>query len=207
MNTPDFLLGHHGKRVPDLLRVPYFHGQNLYVGLLRRGLDVRKKHGSVGGIDQDGHARQLRHHAAQNFQILGTEFHIDARDSGDVATWPSQGLDQSAADRVVDGSHDDGNGGGCFLRRAGGDRARCHDDVHFQLHQFRRQRWKALNPAVGMAQLDHQVLALDVAELAHCLWEAAVNCVGIETSHATQCKETDAPDFARLLGERRQRRP
>ena len=72
------------------------------------------------------------------------------------------------------------------MRRAGGGRVRCDDDVHFEIYQLGCKTWKALVVPFGRAPFDDQVFALDLAELAHAQSERAVIMVGFEKIHVTQ---------------------
>ena len=52
-----------------------------------------------------------------------------------------------------------------MLRSAGGILAPRHDDVHWEPDQLGREGGKALELALGIAGLDDEVLALDVAKI------------------------------------------
>ena len=152
----------------------------------------------VDRIHQNGHTRELGHHAEQQLQLLGADVAGEVREPGDVPSRPRQAFDKAAADRVAGGCHDDRNRGGCFLKRADGLRGSGNNHVHFQPHQFCRQVGKALAPVVK-APLDHQILALNVAELAHSPREGTDE-VGVDRVRATTlCQEADAPDLVLLL--------
>lgn len=121
-----------------------------------------------------------------------------------TAARPRQACYQTRGDPIPGTGHDDGYRGGEFLQCQGRIHADSHQDIRVQLHQFRRETWKALGLAIAKAPLDHQVLALDIAQIAHSPHECT-QIMGIERGRARKrCQKADAPDFALLLRERAQ---
>lgn len=73
--------------------------------------------------------------------------------------------------------------------------------VNLQPHQIGREGRQAFDLALGRAPFHFEILALDVAELAHALCERAVVAVSIVELEVTLREEADAPDFGRGLRE------
>ena len=71
----------------------------------------------------------------------------------------------------LDDCHDDGDRRGRLLGRSDHRIRSGHDDVHLEPHQLGRERGKPLVLSVREPALDHDVPALDVAELAQPLAE------------------------------------
>jgi len=80
-----------------------------------------------------------------------------------------------------------------------------HDDVDIKPNQFRRQGRQLVIPSLGPAELDHNILAFGVAEVAQPLTE----CRSVRLSRGCRFRreqDTDArhsPGRLRLSGERR----
>ena len=157
--------------------------------------------GRVGRIHQNSHTGKARRHAAQHLEKLRAGVGSQGRKSGDIASGVCQALDESVADRVGRGTHDDGYRAGCSLRRAGGDRSCCHDDIHFQSYQVVRQAGKALDFPLGRPGFDQEIPAVDVTEIAHPPREC-----GLQAGFLTHCQKTNAPDPALRLTESAGRR-
>jgi plasmid stabilization system protein ParE len=89
------------------------------------------------------------------------------RQPSDIASRASQAFDEAGANRVAGTPHDNGDGAGRFLRRPDGLRWSGNDHIDSQLNQLLHQNRKAFVVALGEAPLDHQILPLHIAKLAH----------------------------------------
>ena len=75
-------------------------------------------------------------------------------------------LDETQSDQISDCRDDDRDRWRRLLGRKGAGRRVGHDDINIEPRQFRRQRRQPVILALGPAELDHNILAFDVAEVA-----------------------------------------
>ena len=161
---------------------------------LQRGCHI-----AVGGIEEDRDPRQSGDRLLQQLQTLRLELCGEGGQSCDVRIRTRQIGHDAAAKGVADGAHDDGNRRGGLL---GGEHrlgAPSENDVHFEADEIIRQIGESLVASFGVAVLEANVLALDVAEIVECLSK------GIDGRPGFERQDTDGDYFPRLLRTRRER--
>ena len=120
----------------------------------------------------------------------------------DVAARPRQAGDEPRSDRIAHSRHDDRN---CACRlpcRGGGRRLICDDDVDLEPDELIDQRAQAIWLAVRRAELELNVLSLDIAMLAQPIPEYAPERLWIGRHKNTNPWQLG---LLRTRGERRQR--
>src|SRR5262249_59509065 len=153
---PDLYRLHlHAQRAGGVLSIPQ---ERLPIGLRR--------------VPQDGEVRKPRDALLEQFKPLSAELRIDRTQSRDIPAWPGQGGNESSPDRIVVDGHHDGN----RRRRLSGHASRlwtpCHGDVDTRKHQLGGRLSRLFELAVSPAVLDHDVPALDVAEIVKTLLQS-----------------------------------
>src|SRR4029077_18713127 len=110
-----------------------------------------------------------------------------------------EALDQPDLDRLSNSGHDDGDRAGRLL---GGERTRCRggdENVDLESDQLGRERLKSLGSALRVTDLQDDVAALDVTELAETLKERSESDVGPCSFPESARQEADPPDLPRRL--------
>ena len=108
---------------------------------------------------------------SKQLQALGAEFGEGKGGSCDVSTRPYDAVDQSGGYRIASHDHDDGDCRRCSFGRLGSRRPVGKNNVDLEPDQLRRQRGKAIVPALRPPVLDDDILTLHVAEVAKTLAE------------------------------------
>jgi hypothetical protein len=75
------------------------------------------------------------------------------------------------------------------------------DDFHLQSHQLRRKPVETVRAAVGRSFLQHEILAFDIAQIAHSLRPCGIPAGFQEHLAGIEVEQSETADF-RLLGER-----
>src|SRR5262249_7067605 len=112
-------------------------------------------------------------------QLSGKEAHAAAR--------PTEAGDEAELDRIRAAAEDDGDGRGCCL---GGNRgeAVAHDDRHLTAHKISRQCRESIHLILCPAELNGDVLTLDVASFFQAIAECSyprlkrVGCRAVKVS-------------------------
>src|SRR3989337_1088844 len=117
-------------------------------------------------------------------------------------TWclPATSEHQDAADRTRLAGNREGNGGGPG-RLFGGQGGGCawgHDDINLERNEFGRKSGEPLGLPLGISVFNHDVSALDVAEVTQSLEEGLAH-VGGACGHVGR-QEAYSSDLDRLLG-------
>ena len=120
---------------------------------------------------------------------------MQLRHTGDAPAGPRQAGHQARSHRVVvAGDDDDGRVATGRFEYLGADLVACSEDqVQAHAGELGGQGWAAFALAVGMAALNHQVLALDKTQLVQPLHE--VQRVGL-LEGVDEVQPADAPDAA-----------
>ena len=117
-------------------------------------------------IQKHAHTIQLRQGFLEELQPFGAELANEKGRSGDVAAWTCKAVNQPSRDGVAGDSHHDGNRGRRSLGGAGrGWRVR-HQNVWLEPNQLDGQLREACVLPLRPSEVDHDVLALDVAQAA-----------------------------------------
>ena len=160
----------------------------------RGGLELAQ-HGAVPGrgrMPQHRHPRPSGEDVAVQLQAFGADLRVHERDAGDVAAGPGQAGDESVADGISRQRHHDRSRWSGAHGRAGGCRHVGHDDVALELDEPGGQTGQLVRGLSGIAPVDDDVLAFDVAELAQSLPERLrwLGPGGVQTQ-----QDADAPDL------------
>src|SRR6266542_2586374 len=113
--------------------------------------------------------RELWQGLLEQIEAFGRELRRDEGQPGDMSARAGQAVDQLHLDRFADGEHDDGDGAGRLLGSDGRGRTRGDQHVHLEADELRAERGKPLRSALRIPDLQRDVPALDVAELAQAL--------------------------------------
>src|SRR4030095_4350941 len=137
--------------------------------LLGSGLQLAANFGEWAARSGAEDAKPVRggHGLSQQFDQFLARAWGHSRKAGHVATRSRQARNQALLDRIGREDHDNGDRGGCLLRRQrlpgrGGD-----NDIHLRLHEVGDEAWQALGPALSDGQVDEKVLTLDVVQRTH----------------------------------------
>ena len=114
-----------------------------------------------------------------------------------IAAWPREARDDTGGNGVAAVHHDDWN---CRCRILGDEGPRCpigHDDVDFETNQLGRQTRELIVLFLGPAELNGDVLALDVAQVA----KAGPKCRDPPCPRGSKCgtEESNPSNLRRLL--------
>lgn len=148
----------------EVVRALYFEGQRLE----SQGLG-RRFHG-IHGTDATAHLvpdhrdpGEARDGEPQEVEPLRAQLGVLEGDPGDVPPGVSEALHETQGDGVVEARDDRGRRRGALDR---GDRGwgRRDDDIQLEIDQFLGQTGKPVEMPFGPPILDHDALALDVAE-------------------------------------------
>ena len=108
-----------------------------------------------------------RHDFANELKAFPGQLRRGGGQSGDVSTGAGEAGDKPGADRVAGGRHDNWNVGGGSLCRQRGRCFRRDQNIDLERNQFSRERGKPVQFAFGATELDLNILAVDVAKVAH----------------------------------------
>ena len=108
---------------------------------------------------------QARQQLAQQGELLGLDLWAKTGKAGDIAARPGEARDETAADRILGGTNDDGDGGRGVLGRQYGVRAKRDDDLHLEPNELLRHGAEELG-SFGVASFNEQIPALHPAECA-----------------------------------------
>ena len=134
----------------------------------RRPLHLRASKlisGGVRHVTKDGQPRERRQRLAEQIQALAVQCHVQIRDAGHIAARPTQTLDQPERDGVVpDAQHHDRDGAGRVS--SGRDRRFRVGEQHVdrEVDELGGQVCQSVDPPLGVANVEHVLLAFDVAE-------------------------------------------
>jgi hypothetical protein len=128
----------------------------------------------IGRIDEDGNTGHCRHELTQELQPFRHQFADENIGAREVASRPGEAGDESELDGVFRNHEHDWN---CRGRRLGGDgrggAAGRNDHRDPLANQIDRQPGQQVEPVVGPAVFDRDVLALDIAVILQALAESA----------------------------------
>ena len=155
--------------------------------------------GRVVHVPQEGEARDRGDRLLEELQSLGTEIRAEDGIAGDVFPGLSQARDQPGPDRIADADHDDRDGGGRLLGRAGRRRTEGRDQVDRAADQRRRRRCQPVGLPFPVAIFEGDVPALLIAEIA----QAAAERV----PYRRVVEDADARNFRQWLLSARRERP
>ena len=125
----------------------------------------------IVGIAHRPEAAGAGNDLAQHLDHLAAQVGGEIGDAGGVRSRPRQACHQTQTDGIGDPNEDDGN---CRGRVAGGDHRRCgpcQDDIVATAHEIGRDLPVLLGSIRRRAVFDGQVLAFDIAALAHSVAE------------------------------------
>src|SRR5262249_22989176 len=122
--------------------------------------------------------------------------------SRDVSARPGKAGGEPLTNRIAHDCDDDWNTTGSLLRRSDCGIAGSHDDVDARRDQLRRQHGQSFD-ALGIANIEGDVLAIQVAELTQSLTEGCKSRSRL--SRRLQRQQANARKPYRLLRERRKR--
>src|SRR6266404_1283085 len=124
-------------------------------------------------LGQYGYSGRSRKHLPEQDHALAGELIGNHRHASDVAAGSSEVLDKPMSDRVVTTErHDDRDGRGRLLGCPDGRRAHGGDYVRTHSDQLGRKCGKSVEPAVGQAYVQHEILPFNIAQLAQPLPES-----------------------------------
>ena len=159
-----------------------------------------------------GDPGQRRQRLLQQLETLGGQLGEGERQAGDVAAGPRQARAQPSRDRIAARQGDDRDRLRCLARRLARRLAAGEDHVHLETHQLFGHRRQPIGAAVGVAALDDDVPALDVAGLAQAFCESPPRSGRgrrgrrCERTTARRCAARPAGAWA-AAGRARRRRP
>jgi hypothetical protein len=122
-------------------------------------------------LDEQGNVSGSGQQLPQQFQPLCGQFTCEPIDACQVAVRPGEAGDKTKPDRILGGTEDNGNRGGCRLGRERRGAGACNDHCDLPTNQFGRQRRQPIDLIVGPAIFDGHVLALNKARVFQALAE------------------------------------
>ena len=181
----------------ELCAVAHIENDHLQPERLARALDLAPLlgRGRIAEVERRGDALRLRGKLLQQLQALACDFAERRAEPGHVAARVREAAHDAVGDRIGRGGHDDRNRAG-FHGGERGRRAARKDHIGLRARELGRERRKAVPLAVRRAVVENEVLALDVAGLAHALPERLQvrQVVGLRR----HVEDADAIDLARL---------
>jgi hypothetical protein len=123
------------------------------------------------GITHRAEAARVGNDLPQQLDHLAAQIAGEIGDAGDIRSRPRQAGDQALIDGIGDPDEDDGDRRG---RAPGGDHrgcGPCQDDIVATAHEIGRDVLVLLGRGRRRAEFDGEVLAFDIAALAHSLAE------------------------------------
>jgi len=166
-------------------------------------LVIEIEDGGIGRVPDQRDAGSFRDGLLQQLDPFPFQFGTEDGEAGDVRARPDIAGDEPGIDRIAARRKDDRDGPGRPLggERAGG--ARGHDHVGPVSHQFVRQLREAAVIPSRPCELEHDVLALDVAQFAERLAQRVH--LGALQRRGRGAKVADPRLLLRLLRPRRER--
>src|SRR5712692_4446745 len=156
-----------------------------------------------GWVPDDGNPREPGNGPLEQLQALGHSLAHDNGEPRDVAARPSEAGHVAGADGIRVAREYYGNRRGRSLGRSSVDGSRCNDDINLEPDQFLHQAWEPIEPPLGPAVLDRDVLSLDPTQIAQTLAERFERM----RPHGRGIpQKSDTVDLPRLLRASRERR-
>src|SRR6185295_5631688 len=123
-------------------------------------------------LPEDSDQADLRNGLLELFQTLADELRSDVGQPREIAAGVRQAGDEPVCDRIGGRAEDNREDPRRFLGRQGGGCASTgHDDINLERNQFGRKSREPLDLPLGRSVFDHDVAALDVAEVVQSLEE------------------------------------
>src|SRR5262249_3044240 len=152
-----------------------------------------------------GRACECWNQLLHQLQSLSTHVRTGARQSGKIATWPRQTVDQFGTDRIAHRSIDDRNARRRLFRDVPRGDSPGQNEIDIETDQLGRKRWKQSIIAPRGAILVSDILALAVAELAQRLPECRQHLIVVDRPQYPDLRHTTGVFHRRLLRARRER--
>src|SRR5262249_31152621 len=124
-------------------------------------------------VPEDGKSRELGYDLPEQLETLGVEVVRDARHSCDVAAGTREARREPGSDGIVPRGCDDRDDAGGYGCGPGRDAAPRDDDADVQLRQCSGHCGESVDIAGGIACLEHNGPAFDVAEVTELLLEGS----------------------------------
>src|SRR5499427_9619988 len=170
----------------------------------RRSLLLSRAGGTHCPGSRAGHTADLGDGLLEQLQLFGDDFQAGAAGHPcDVPARAREARDESGANRIANGNHDDGDRLGGVPGCRHSLRPLRYDEVHLEPDQLGRQVGQPVDPTLRISIVDDNILALNPPELAQPLPERVEQ--GRPIGRGRQPKETYPRHLARLLPPRRQR--
>jgi hypothetical protein len=150
-------------------------------------------------IPQDRNPPDLRQGFEEEFEAFCAEFDVEKRQASDVSAWVGKAIDDARRDGIADRRKHDRYRRRRVAHGAHEERRRRYDHVRFQAHELGRKRREAFRSSTGRTVDEGDVLALEVAEVAHAAAE------GIEMVGKSRIEDPDLGERGRVLTARRDR--
>jgi hypothetical protein len=113
----------------------------------------------LGRIPKDGHSHDARRNLLEQFQPFPTYAVFGRQETGGIAAWPRQVVDEASANRIGDDREHDWHGAGRLQQRPHGRGAMGQDDVRRECGQFRGVPANVSGIGCGPASVDAHVAA------------------------------------------------
>src|SRR5262249_13942999 len=159
--------------------------------------------GGARGMPQQPDTRQLGHDVRQQLQLFWSGVVRGACESGGITAGMRKAGDQAVADRIGRLNEDNGTGGGRPLDGTKRVPRSKQEQIDLEAQVLGGEFGIAFIVSIGPAPLDDEILAFDIAQLAHALWKCGGN-IGQGGARAA-ANMADPPDLAGLLPARRER--
>jgi hypothetical protein len=114
------------------------------------------------------------HHLLDQLDVLARHLAGSARHAGDVPARPGKALDKACSKRIANPGHHDRNVARGAARRRYGRRLPADDQVDLLAHEIRRKVRQVLQASACRPEIEADVLAVDITQLAEGLAELSV---------------------------------
>src|SRR5438552_1054193 len=123
----------------------------------------------IVGIPQERDPRRSRNRLLEELELLNAQVHTEGRCPGDVTARSREAGNDAQLNWVRSVHHDDRDGCGRSLGAQDGSWIIRDDHVDLQAYEIQREVIEPLDSSLGIPNLEDNVAALDVSQLAQAL--------------------------------------
>src|SRR5262245_14920694 len=193
-------LPHHGSEgVVEFIGTAHRDGEQLYPQRLYRHSQLGEL-GGVGGIiwiPKKGHTREGGNNLLEELQPFSSDLRPKVGVPGDIASGPGEARYQPGPHWIANSHHDDGGRRCRLLGREGRWRTERRDEVDGAMDQLDRDPRQPIGQPTGVAIVECDVLAFQIAKIAQAVPEGVPNGRVVD--------DADTRDLRRLLRTRCER--
>ena len=173
-----------------------------FVGREHHRLKDRSSHRIVR-VQEDGDATSRGEGFLKQFDPFGIKLRGEEGRAGHVSARTRKTDDETCCDSIAAHNHNNRDGRGGLFGRESARRPVCYEEIDFETNQFGREIWQSCVISFGPAEVNENVVTLNIAELTQTGSEAFQSA--LDTGLRVCAQKPDARGFCRLLRPCRQR--